>query len=106
MEYPITISRSKHHKAALSVVNCFLKLTDFELNLIVAILDNGMTNLDTNSRRILRSQLNTDTYTFNNYIKRLKERGYLVDTTEGLQLESRLIKAANDTEIIVKFDVN
>lgn len=106
MEYPITVSKSKQHKAALSIVNCFLKLTDFELDLIVAILANGFTTLDTTNRRILRDQLGTDVYTFNNYIKRLKERGYLISTKQGLALPSRIVEAANDKEIIVKIDVN
>lgn len=106
MEYNITIPKIKHHKAALTLINSFIKLTEFELNLIVAILDNGFKSLTTANRKILRNQLGTDVYTFNNYIKRLKERGYLIDGPNGLELPSKLVQAANDKEIKITIDVN
>lgn len=101
MEYPIQVSKIKCYKAALSIVNCFLKLTDFELDLIVGMLNNDIKVLNTNNRKILRDLLNTNVYTFNNYIKRLRDRGYLVEVSDGLELHSNIIAAANDKEIVI-----
>lgn len=106
MEYPIKISKKNHYKAALSIVNCFLKLSDYELDLIVGMLNNSITVLNKENRKNLRDLLNTDVYTFNNYIKRLKAKGYLIESEEGLALISKIVEAASDKEIIIRIDVN
>lgn len=106
MNYPIEVSRSNHHKAALSIVNCFLKLTDFELDLIVGMLNNNIKVLNTKNRKKLRDQLDLNVYTFNNYIKRLKDRKYIIATKDGLGLHPNIIAAAFATEINVTINVS
>lgn len=101
MKYPITVSKSNSHKAALSIVNCFLKLTDKELDLIVGMLNQDTKVLNTSNRKKLRDSLGTSVFTFNNYIKRLRDRGYLLEVAGSLELHPKLIAAANDKEIVI-----
>lgn len=101
MEYNIKPAKINRHKAALKVINSFLQLTDFELDLIVGMLNNDIKVLNTPNRKKLRDLLDTKVYTFNNYIKRLKDRGYLIETANGLELHSKIINAANDKEIVI-----
>ena len=102
MEYPINIDKSKQHKAALSIINCFLKLSDRELELIVTILDNNIYNLDKEARKLIRESMNIDSYGLNNYILKLKNKGYIVDN----KLSPKIIQAAKDKEIIVRINAN
>lgn len=105
MEYNLNISKLNHYKAALKIQNSFINLTDFELDLIVEMLNSKVEVLNTKNRRMLRDQLNTNVYTFNNYIKRLKDRGYLVEATGGLKLHDSIIAAANSKSINITINV-
>lgn len=105
MKYTIPLSKDKYYKAALSVVNCFFNLTDFELELIVAMLDHDIKTLSKDSRATLRLLLHKDTYVFNNYIKRLKDKKALIESKEGLIINQRIIDSVADTEITIKFNV-
>ena len=102
MEYNITIDKSKHYKAALSIINCFLKLSDRELEVIVAILSNNITNLDKEARKIIRESISIDNYGLNNYLAKLRNKGYIVNN----KLSDKIVEAANDQEIIVRINVN
>lgn len=106
MDYSIKVSKDKYYKAALSLMNCFLKLTEFELDLIITMLNHNIKSISKDSRIILRDLLSKDSYTFNNYIKRLKDKKALIEVNEELVINPNITKSIVDDELNVKIYVN
>jgi len=106
MEYKINIDQDKYYKAALKVVNCFLELTDYELELIAQMLNYKIKTLTLETRKQLIDILSTSTHTFNNYIKKLKDKKVLIDTNYGLAIHPSITNSLEDREIKIKFNVN
>jgi len=106
MEYNIKISRDKYNLAALKVINCFLNLTSYELDIVTKMLDNNIDILDTKSRSKIRNLTGKNYATTNNYIKRLKDKKVLIDSDKGLVLNKNIVNPISDKEIKIKFDVN
>lgn len=106
MNYPIKVTKDKYYKAALSLMNCFLKLTDFELDLIITMLNNNIKTISKESRNRLRGLLNKDAFTLNNYIKRLKDKKALIEVNDELVINPNILKSVEDTELNVKIYVD
>lgn len=106
MIFPIPTTKEKYYKAALKVINCFLNLTDYELDIIVTMLNYNIKYLTKDTRARLRELLKSDTATFNNYIKRLKDKKALVESEEGLEVNPNIVNSVSDGEITIKFNVN
>lgn len=106
MIFPIPTTKEKYYKAALKVINCFLNLTDYELDIIVTMLNYNIKYLTKDTRARLREILKSDTATFNNYIKRLKDKKALVESEEGLEVNPNIVNSVSDGEITIKFNVN
>ena len=106
MEYNIKISKEKYNLAALKVINCFLNLTDYELDIIVKMLDNNINILNRESRSKIRKLTNKSYNTTNNYIKRLKDKKILLYINNELVLNKNITNHILDKEIKIKFDVN
>jgi len=102
MEYPISINKSKHTRAALSIINCFLKLSKRELDIIVTIIDNNITELNKAARKTIMDSIDIDNYGLNNYLLKLRNKGIIINN----KLSDKIIEASKDQEIIIKINVN
>lgn len=102
MEHNITIDKSRHAKAALSIINCFLKLSNRELEIIVAILDNNIKEINKQTREVIKESIDIDNYGLNNYLLKLRNKGIIINN----KLSDKIIEASKDQEIIIKINVN
>jgi len=106
MKYEIPISEEKYTLAALNVMNCFLKLTKSELDIVAVMIGKSINVLDTESRSIVRSETGKGVNITNNYIKRLKDKGVLINNNGKLSINHNISEALKDKEINIKFNVN
>jgi hypothetical protein len=107
MDYNLTLSEDKYTLAILKTINCFLNLTDFELLIINKMIDNDIDELNTNSRKRLKSLLGDKSdATVNNYIKRLKDKKVLIENETGMVINNNILSAIKDGELNFKFNVN
>ena len=103
----VPIKKDKFYKAALKLINCFIgNLTEYELDIISTMLNYRITKLNKETRAYVKGVLKSDTAVFNNYIKRLKDKGVLVDNEGELELSKGIVNAVAKDEITIKFDVN
>lgn len=105
MNKEIKISKDKYYKAILSVINCFLNLTDYELELVVNMLNHNIKTLTTETRAQLRTLTKSNVHSFNNYIKRLKDKEVLIETSYGLGLNPNITNSIADKEVNIKFKI-
>lgn len=95
---PIT-SKENFNKAAIKLVNCFLNMSDYEVNIIVGMLNYNIKSLNTITRAQLVNVLNLKPMSFNNYVKKLKDKGILLPHRKELYVSSSIIKIVEDGEI-------
>ena len=106
MIHTIPVSKDNYYKAVLMIMSPYLGgLTDYETNLLAEMLNTNTKHLDTENRRTLQKRLDTDVYTFNNYVKRLKDKGVLVQSNNTLEINPNLTSQINDKQITIKFNV-
>lgn len=105
MTKEFTLTKDKYYKAALTIINCFLGLTDYELSIITEMLVNDIKVLNTTTRIVVREKLQTNVASFNNYIKRLKDKKALVETKDGLVISDGIMDALADEKIDITFNV-
>lgn len=105
MNRTIKISKDKYYKAALTIVNSFLGLTTYELNIVVNMLKYDIKTLTTESRIKLRELTKSNVHSFNNYIKRLKDKEVLIETSYGLAVNPNIVNSIADQEINIKFEI-
>lgn len=106
MNYPIKVTKDKYYKAALSLMNCFTNLTEFELDVLVTMLNNNIKIVSKETRSKLKELLGKDTYTFNNYIKRLKDKKALIEVDKNLVINPGILESVKDKELNVKIYVD
>lgn len=106
MEYPIPIRKEDYHKAMLLILSQLgLNLTELEVNLLANLMKKGYTKLTKDNRRAIRDTLDIDQFTFNNYIKRLKDKGVIVKEKDFLQINQNLMDKVRDNKIHITFEV-
>lgn len=103
MEYNLNIIKESYNLAVLNILNCFLKHTDTELNILACMLDNNIEAIKTENREFIASKLDMNVLNLNNYIKRLKDKGSL---TKDLSINPNVIMALQDKSLTFKFHVN
>lgn len=107
MKRIIKISKDKYVKAILLIVNQMgLNMTPYELNIIVASINYNMLVFNSVAREALKSILDMDRYTFNNYIKKLKDKGILTKYDKDLEVNRGLLTYIKDKEIHLIFEVD
>ena len=109
MNYNINISKEKYTLAMLKVVNCFVNMTDYELDIIVKMIDNDIKVLTSESRAIIRKLTGGKSVgSTNNYIKRLVDKKILTYSKEfnGLTLNGNVIRPVLDKSVTISFNVN
>ena len=105
MDYPIKITREKYYKAMLKVANCFLDMTELELDLIAYMFTYQMITLGKSERIKLGSLLNISIANLNNYIKKLRDKGILVVDGKDLIVNSNIHNQIIDGSFSVKFEI-
>lgn len=106
MKYNIHIRKEDYHKAFLLVLSQLgLNLTELEVNLLSNLMKRGYYKITKDTRRIIRETLNIDQFTFNNYIKRLKDKGVITKEKDILIINQNLVDKVKDNEIHITFEV-
>lgn len=103
MIHLIPSDKNRFHKQLLLILNFNWNLTDFEVDIMSTILSNNIKTIDTQSRKILVSKLKKSSFTLNNYIKRLKDKGLLIEEGE-LKVNPEFEALFQDNEITFKFE--
>ncbi len=106
MEYNIPINTKDYHLAMLKTMNCFLKLSKFQMEIICIILEDENKILTTDLRKLIRDITGKGIATTNNYIKKLKDKKVLLETEEGMVLNSTILNVMEDKEVIIRFKIN
>lgn len=108
MNHNIKISKERYTLAMVKVLNCFLNLTDYEMDIIVKMIDNDIRVLTSESRKRVRALTGgKSVQTTNNYIKRLLDKRVLVSKDdEGVVINDNIMQTIEDGEFNVKFNVN
>ena len=102
----IPISKTGYNKAMLKALNGFLDLTDFEMEILTCMLNREINTLNRENRLEVRLELNKSECTFNNYIKKLKDKSLLISNEQGLIINPVILSSNKDKEITFKFNVN
>lgn len=105
MEKEISTTDRKYYKQMLKLINCFLNLTDLEIELIANMFLYNITVLDKTTRNQLRQLLNKSEFSFNNYIKKLKDKNVLIQKQHGVIMSQSLIDIIESKEVNIKFNV-
>ena len=95
----IPVSKEGFNKAAIKLLNCFLDMSEYEITIIVGMLNNNITSLTTKTRAELVEKLSLKTMSFNNYIKRLKDKGTLMEKDKGLIINPNITMLINNGEV-------
>lgn len=105
MQQQFKLPADKYHKSILTVMNCFLHLSEIEIEILSEILKNNITVINTDSRKILQKSLNKKEHNLNNYIKRLKDKKVLLESNEGYIVDPGIIESVSDKKVLIEFDV-
>ena len=100
MEYNLNIKKSNHTKVVLNVVNCFLKLTSKEIDIIATLVDNNIIDINRATKDVIRKSVGIDGYGLNNYILKLRKKGILVNN----RLSTNIIQACKDKSIVINLN--
>jgi len=108
MEYNINTKKENYHLGILKVVNCFLKMSNFELDIIVKMLDNDIKSITKETRKQIRDLIGDKSIAnTNNYIKKLKDKNILIlNSHNELTINNQILKVVEDGELHFKFNVN
>jgi hypothetical protein len=102
--YTVNLPKEQLNKAKLRLINCFLKLTDKELDILCMILDDKQYVLTRSYRRGLIQRLKTTNYNFNNYIQRLKYKKVLTADEDNVKVNDSLLKVLGSDTLTFKFN--
>jgi hypothetical protein len=102
MIIPIPVQSKDYHRAILLTLNPMLNFTKYEQDIIVTMVTYNLQVLEKETRKKIVEILDTDQFTFNNYIQRLKKSGVLIKTVSGLELNTNLKNILADKEVSIK----
>lgn len=105
MEINVPITKEEYYKGYMKVLNSFLNLSKGELNLVIAMLENDITILNTYTRGLLREILNKDEYSLNNIVSSLKKSRTLIKDRQGLMLNPQMINNIDKQYISITFHI-
>jgi len=105
MQRIIPVSKENYNKAAIKLLNCFLDMSEYELTIIVGMLNHNIHTLNTKTRAQLVSLLSLNTMSFNNYIKKLKDKGTLIGKKD-LTINPNITRMIEDGEVNITIKLN
>lgn len=92
-------------RSILEVINPFIGyLTSQEILLLEIMINNSWTTITSDNRVAIRLKSNLEKYTFNNYIKKLKDKKVLLVKDEVLLVNPRIVSMTNGTSLNIKFN--
>jgi len=105
MQRIIPVSKENYNKAAIKLLNCFLNMSEYELSIIVGMLNNNISSLNRRTRAHLVKTLNLNTMSFNNYIKKLKDKKTLIGSKE-LTINPNILSMIEGGEVNIVIKCN
>lgn len=102
--YSVNLPSDQLNKAKLRLLNCFLKLTDKELDIVCMILDDDQLVITRVYRRSLLARLKTTNYNLNNYIQRLKNKKILINDGDNIKVNDTLLNIINSNNLTFNFN--
>jgi biotin operon repressor len=108
MEHIFTVDKNKYHKAILQIYNFNLKMSDLELDIISTLIANNLSEVNADSKDILRQKLDVSKFMLNNYIKRLKDKGILIPIEDniGYTINPNIVNLTKDPNVSFEFVVS
>ena len=106
MKHTIPVKEDKYFETMLHVLSGMVKMTDFEIEILVNMFSNEIKVLDSDTRTKIRIDLDKSEFNFNNYIRKMKGKNILVSTTDGLIINPSIVAAIEDKTITIKIDVD
>lgn len=104
MEIAVPVKKENLSKAKLTLLRTFLKgITDLEITIVAAMLDKKISSLNRDNKSLLMRELNIGVYNFNNYIKKMADKGiiYIPEGAKNWTLNPRVIQITKDDTITV-----
>lgn len=109
METRIPVTKDSIYKAILMLSNVpfNLNLSKLEIDIVSTWLQYKVYVIDIGARDLIRKVLDKDKFNTNNYIRRLKSKGIIVqaDDSKKLYLNPKLAQIVNTDTITFKFDI-
>lgn len=100
----INIPSKNITRSILELLNPYLGyLTPVELSLVDLIISNNISKIDSTTRAKIRGLSNLDKYTFNNYIKKLKDKQVLLLKDNILLMNPKIVGMTKSKSINVSF---
>lgn len=109
MEYKIPVTKETYVKAVLMSINFLLNLTNFEIKILCAMINNNMLEVNIDTREHIRKVLNKDKFMTNNYIKSLRTKGVLLDHPKNSKvyyINPTIIDIIKEGKISFEFGIN
>ncbi len=106
MELELAISKESYNETALKLLNVLINHRDCELKILIAMLNNDITVINTESRKRIASLLDIDVTSLNHCIWILKSKGSLVKVKEGYLINTKILKAVQEKTLSFIFHVN
>lgn len=107
MEFKLPVNKYNIYKTILTMINFKLGLSTMEIDMIATMFKYNYDILNAEARDILRKALDKDQYSINNYIKRLKAKGLLLEEDKKIYMNPNLKDSINtiidNKEISFKF---
>ena len=109
MEHTFRGNKDIYYKALLITYNAVGKmgLSKLEIDILSTMLKNGLKTVNTDTREIIRKELDKGKYVVNNYIIGLKEKGIFVEqeNTKALIINPNIINSVKDNQVTFKFEL-
>jgi predicted transcriptional regulator len=101
------ISRKEYYKDILNKM-VFFSLSTFEVDIIITMLNSNRLEVNTDTREHIRKVLDKDKAITNNYIKRLRNKGVLLDgdKTATYILNPTVLQIINDGWITYNYIIH
>ena len=106
MEYKIPVNSQNYFKAMLTVLNFNLNLSELEMDILCAMMNYGLIEVNIDTREIIRKVLNKDKFMTNNYIKRLRNKNVLLDKPNANRvyyINPAILNIMNDMKVSFEF---
>lgn len=92
-------------KSILEILNPYLGyLTTQEILLLEIMISNKWTSITSDNRVAIRIKSNLEKYTFNNYIKKLKDKKVLLTKDNLLIVNPKIVRMTQSPSINIEFN--
>lgn len=105
MDIEIPVKKEGVSKAILRLLSTFQNFSNYEINLMTTMLNNNIKSLDTPSRKKVRTLMNSDQYTFNNYVSKMIKSGALFKGSNGLEIHPSIVQIVKDQKLSISFKI-